>query len=77
MGRYYYPNETNALEAKIQFLREHHYQIRHCFMNDGGKGYVNLNHINRQLTRPTLSLTCDGHNSNYKYEKEKCFQKVA
>ena len=33
-------NATNALDAKIQFLREHHYRIRHCFMNDGGKGYV-------------------------------------
>ncbi len=40
MGRYYYPDATNALDAKIQFLREHHYKIRHCFMNDGGKGYV-------------------------------------
>lgn len=40
MGRYYYPNATNALDAKIQFLREHHYKIRHCFKNDGGKGYV-------------------------------------
>ena len=40
MGRYYYPNASNALEAKIQFLREHHYKIRHCFMNDVGKGYV-------------------------------------
>jgi hypothetical protein len=40
MGRYYYPNATNALDAKIQFLREHYYIIRHCFMNDGGKGYV-------------------------------------
>lgn len=40
MGRYYYPNVANALEAKIQFLREHHYKIRHCFKNDGGKGYV-------------------------------------
>lgn len=27
MGRYYYPNATNALDAKIQFLREHHYKI--------------------------------------------------
>ena len=40
MGRYYYPDAENALDAKIQFLREHHYKIRHCFMNDGGKGYV-------------------------------------
>ena len=40
MGRYYYPNATNALDAKIQFLREHHYKIRHCFKNDGRKGYV-------------------------------------
>lgn len=40
MGRYYYTNATNALDAKIQFLREHHYKIRHCFKNDRGKGYV-------------------------------------
>ena len=40
MGRYYYPDATNALDAKIQFLREHHYKIRHCFKNDGRKGYV-------------------------------------
>ena len=41
MGRYYYYlNATNALAAKIQFLREHHYKIRHCFKNDGRKGYV-------------------------------------
>ena len=40
MGRYFYPNASNALDAKIQFLREHHYKIRHCFKNDGRKGYV-------------------------------------
>lgn len=40
MGRYYYPNAKNALDAKIQFLREHHYKIRHCFSNIRGTGYV-------------------------------------
>ena len=25
-------------------------------------------HTNRQLTRPTLSLTCEGHKSSYNYE---------
>ena len=40
MGRYYYMNEVDALDAKIQFLREHHYKIRHCFRNYKGKGYV-------------------------------------
>ena len=39
MGQYYYPDALNALDAKIQFLREHHYKIRHCFKNFGS-GYV-------------------------------------
>lgn len=33
-------------------------------------------HTNRQLTRPTLSLICEGHKSSYNYEY-KLFQKVA
>lgn len=40
MGRYYYPNATDALDAKKQFLREHHYKISHCFKNTWGTGYV-------------------------------------
>ncbi len=40
MGRYYYPNENDALSAKIQFLREHHYKINHCFRNTWGTGFV-------------------------------------
>ena len=40
MGRYYYPNENDALSAKIQFLREHHYMINHCFRNTWGTGFV-------------------------------------
>ena len=40
MGRYYYPNESDALSAKIQFLREHHYKINHCFRNTWGTGFV-------------------------------------
>ena len=40
MGRYFYPNAENSLEAKKQFLREHHYFIKHCFQNIGGPGYV-------------------------------------
>lgn len=40
MGRYYYPNENDDLSAKIQFLREHHYKINHCFRNTWGTGYV-------------------------------------
>ena len=40
MGRYYYPNENDALSAKIQFLREHHYKINHCFRNTWGMGFV-------------------------------------
>ena len=37
MGRYYYSNE-DALSAKIKFLKEHHYKIKHCFRNTGGDG---------------------------------------
>ena len=40
MGRYYYPDENDALSAKIQFLREHHYKINHCFRNTWGTGFV-------------------------------------
>ena len=40
MGRYYYPNAKDALEAKKQFLREHHYKIKHCYHNTWGAGYV-------------------------------------
>lgn len=40
MGRYYYPNEKDALSAKIKFLKEHHYKIKHCFRNIGGTGFV-------------------------------------
>lgn len=40
MGRYYYPNENDALSAKIHFLREHHYKINHCFRNTWGTGFV-------------------------------------
>ena len=40
MGRYYYPNENDALGAKIHFLREYHYKINHCFRNTWGTGFV-------------------------------------
>ena len=42
MGRYYYPNAIDALDAKKQFLREHHRRANHCFRNDsdGNTGYV-------------------------------------
>lgn len=40
MGRYYYPNAKDSLEAKRQFEREHGYLIKHCFENTWGKGYV-------------------------------------
>ena len=40
MGRYYYPNAKDALEAKKQFLKEHHYKINHCYQNTWGTGYV-------------------------------------
>lgn len=37
---YYYPDAPDALSAKKQFLREHHYYAKHCFKNTWGKGYV-------------------------------------
>ena len=40
MGRYYYPDAHDALTAKKQFLREHHYYAKHCFQNTWGTGYV-------------------------------------
>ena len=40
MGTYFYPNATNAFDAKKQFYREHHYKIAHCFRNSNGTGYV-------------------------------------
>lgn len=40
MGRYYYPDAHDALTAKKQFLREHHYYAKHCFLNTWGTGYV-------------------------------------
>ena len=38
--KYYYPYAPDALSAKIHFLKEHHYDARHCFKNDWGTGYV-------------------------------------
>ncbi len=38
--RYEYPDAPDALSAKIEFYKEHHYKIKHCFQNTGGKGYV-------------------------------------
>ena len=65
MGRYYYPNVANALEAKIQFLREHHYKIRHCFKNDGGKGYVLFD------TRGDVNEWCKEVHGKIFYEDER------
>ncbi len=38
--RHYYPDAPDALSAKKQFLREHHYYAKHCFHNTWGTGYV-------------------------------------
>ena len=42
MGRYYYPNAQNSLDAVKQFYREYHRRANHCFRNDSGgnTGYV-------------------------------------
>lgn len=40
MGRYFYPEATDGLDAKKQFLRRFHRKNYHCFRNVGGTGYV-------------------------------------
>ena len=65
MGRYYYPNASNALEAKIQFLREHHYKIAHCFHNTWGTGYVLFD------TRKEVNIWWKEHTDEIFYKDER------
>ncbi len=65
MGRYYYPDATNALDAKIQSFREHHYKIRHCFRDIWGKGYVLFD------TRKEVNAWWKEHTGEIFYKDEK------
>ena len=75
----------NKVKTNIKQLKNNKSQTNYLVCNIEGKCFMKMNvrmvvsdkKYNRQQTRPTLSLTCEGHNSNYKYEKENCFQKVA
>ena len=64
MGRYYYPNAKDALSAKIQFLKEHHYKINHCFQNTWGTGYVLFD------TKEEVNLWWKEHSGSYFYKEE-------
>lgn len=64
MGRYYYPNAIDALDAKKQFLREHHYRIGHCFKNTWGKGYVLFD------TKAEVNAWYKEHTGSYFYTEE-------
>lgn len=64
MGRYFYPKAEKALDAKIQFLREHHYKIAHCFRNIGGPGYVLFD------TRKEVSVWWKEHTGKIFYKDE-------
>ena len=64
MARYYYPNANDALSAKIQFLKEHHYKINHCFKNTWGKGYVLFD------TKAEVNEWYKEHTGHYFYTEE-------
>jgi hypothetical protein len=64
MAHYYYPNANDALSAKIQFLKEYHYQINHCFRNTWGKGYVLFD------TKADVNEGYKEHTGDYFYTEE-------
>ena len=66
MGRYYYPNAIDALDAKKQFLREHHRRANHCFRNDsdGNTGYVLFD------TKEDVNLWYKEHTGSFFYTAE-------
>jgi hypothetical protein len=64
MGRYFYPNAGDALDAKKQFLREHHYKINHCFKNTWGTGYVLFDTISE------VNQWYKEHTGSYFYKEE-------
>lgn len=62
--RYYYPYAPDALSAKKQFLKEHHYYAKHCFKNDWGTGYVLFD------TKKDVNLWYKEHTGSYFYTAE-------
>lgn len=62
--RCYYPNATDALTAKKQFLKEHHYYAKHCFHNTWGSGYVLFD------TKEEVNLWYKEHTGKYFYDDE-------
>ena len=62
--RYYYPYAPDALSAKKQFLKEHHYYAKHCFKNDWGTGYVLFD------TKEDANLWYKEHTGSYFYTAE-------
>lgn len=64
MGSYYYPDAHDALTAKKQFLREHHYYAKHCFKNTWGTGYVIFD------TKEEVNLWHKEHTGRYFYSAE-------
>lgn len=62
--RYYYPDATDALTAKKQFLKEHHYYAKHCFQNTWGTGYVIFD------TKEDVNLWYKEHTGRYFYDAE-------
>lgn len=62
--RYFYPYAPDALSAKKQFLKEHHYYAKHCFKNDWGTGYVLFD------TKEDVNLWYKEHTGGYFYTAE-------
>lgn len=62
--RYYYPDAPDALTAKKQFLKEHHYYAKHCFQNTWGTGYVIFD------TKEEVNLWHKEHTGRYFYDAE-------
>ena len=62
--KYYYPYAPDALSAKKQFLKEHHYYAKHCFKNDWGTGYVLFD------TKEDVNLWYKEHTGSYFYTAE-------
>ena len=62
--RCYYPNAIDALTAKKQFLKEHHYYAKHCFHNTWGSGYVLFD------TKEEVNLWYKEHTGKYFYDDE-------
>ena len=62
--RYFYPDAPDALTAKKQFLKEHHYYAKHCFQNTWGTGYVIFD------TKEDVNLWHKEHTGRYFYDAE-------